>query len=178
MESAKQRIKYILEQEGLELSQNVVETVIRISRGDMRKVINLFQNIHLKYSAGESENKIQLESGIGTDCTSEDVYKLTGTLAPKHIKQIFKSLMNDDLEDSLKTVNQILQESDANIASILPLVTDQVIEEIKGKKNKMLKLDILNVLADVEKKSARDIPEHLLRDYMISQFYIIRNHSE
>ena len=88
MESAKQRIKYILEQEGLELSQNVVETVIRISRGDMRKVINLFQNIHLKYSAGESENKIQLESGIGTDCTSEDVYKLTGTLAPKHIKQI------------------------------------------------------------------------------------------
>ena len=178
MDSAKKRIEGILEKEGLQLSQNVIETVITISRGDMRKIINLFQNIHLQYSAAESDNKIELESGIGSECTSEDVYRLTGTLQPKKVREIFKSLMNDDLDESLKTVAEILNESDANIASILPLLTDLVIDEITGKKNKLLKLDILNILADIEKKAARDIPENLLKDYMISQFYIIRNQSE
>lgn len=158
------------------MSRAVVETVMRIARGDMRKVINLFQSIHLQYSgSGDQSSKIQLESGIGSDCTPEDVYRLTGTLPPAQVRRIFQSLMNDGLEDSLETVRELLASADANVASVLPELTELVLEEVVGPKRRELKLDALNLLADVEKKAARDIPEHLLRDYLVSQFFILRN---
>jgi replication factor C subunit 3/5 len=177
MSSAKNRIEDILRREGLNLSEDVIQTVMKISRGDMRKIINLFQSIHLQYSgmADENPNKIELESGIGSECTPESVYTLTGTLPPSKIQDIFRSLMNEDLESSLETIQSTLDSSDANIASILPYLTDLFIKEVKGENMKFMKMDIINLLADIEKKAIRDIPEHLLRDYMVSQFYILRN---
>ena len=175
MTSAKDRIETILQKEGLELSNEVIETVIQIAKGDMRKVINLFQSIHLQITSCDDPDKIQLESGLGSEFTPENVYKLTGTLPPSHIKEIFRSLMNDDLEGSLKSIKEKLDSSDANVASMLPHLTQLVLEEMQGNRVRNMKMDVLNLLADVEKKAARDIPEALLRDYMISQFFILRN---
>ena len=173
---AKARINHILREEGMELSKKVIETVTKISKGDMRKIINLFQNIHLHCTGdAEDSNKIKLESGIGSEWKPEDVYRLTGTLSPKKVEEIFRSLMGDDMEDSLKNVEEVFSLADANVASVLPELTEVVLKQIEGNKMKNLKIDILNILADVEKKACRDIPENLLRDYMVSQFFILRN---
>lgn len=175
MADALPRIREILDEEGMQLSRGVVEAVIEISKGDMRKIINLFQNIHLKYAGlDDQSSKIELESGIGSECSAEDVYRLTGTLAPQKVRSIFESLMNDSVETCMESVENLLQKADANVASVLPGLTELALLEIRGDRHKALKMDVLNVLADVEKKAARDIPEDLLRDYLVSQFYILR----
>jgi replication factor C subunit 3/5 len=176
MDDAMDRIKFILKQEGMDLSPEVVNAVIKISKGDMRKIINIFQNIHLGHSADhESSNKIQEESGIGADYTPDMVYRLTGNLSPEDVRKVFNSLMREDMDTSMQSVERILTGADANVASLLPGLTDLAVSEIQGKQQMTLKLDVLNVLADLEKKAARDIPEALLRDYMVAQFFILRN---
>ena len=159
----------------MELSPQVVETVMQISKGDMRKVINLFQSIYLQYSASSDDtNKIELEGGIGINCSVKDVYRITGLLPPKTIEAVFQSMLNDDFENCRKTVKGILKNSDANIASLVPYLTDLILDFLHGEKQKLLKIELLCILQDIEEKSSRDVGEELLLDYLISQFYIAR----
>jgi DNA polymerase III delta prime subunit len=175
MNSAKNRIESILQSESLDLNREVVQTVMDLSKGDMRKVINLFQSIYLQFSNhSNNSNRIETEGGIGSDCTVEHVYKITGVMSPEKIRIVFESLMNDDLDLCRRTTRETMKNSDANVGSLIPYLTDLVLENIHGEDQKMLKIELLAVLENVEMKAAKDISESLLLDYLISQFYLLR----
>lgn len=176
MKSARNRLLYVLEQENMLLDSEVVETVMQVSGGDMRKVINLFQSIYLQFSIPHSNpNRIQTEGKIGEDCTIDDVYRITGKISPEVTDIIFHSLMNDSLIEGKERIKKSIESSDANVAALIPYLTEKVLKEVQGVENRSIKIDALNILEDVEKKSASDIEESMLLDYLICHFYILRN---
>ena len=176
MQSAKTRLLHVLEQENMGLNNDVIETVMAVSAGDMRKVINLFQSIYLQFSIPNNDpNKIETEGKIGEDCTVDDVYRITGKISPQVTDRIFQSLMNDSFELCRNNVKDSLKASDANVEALVPYLTEKILTLIQGVENRNIKLDALNILEDVEKKSATDINEHMLLDYLISHFFVLRN---
>jgi len=93
------------------LSDRLVNEVIKVSRGDMRKCINILQSLYLAVSwdaSSESRHILNgnvgspiIEEGIGAnnlkksgrDLTLDDFYRIVGTISPSKVEQIFAILM-------------------------------------------------------------------------------------
>jgi len=90
-EIVERRLKEILELEGVDFDEPGVKAVGVISRGDMRKALNILQATVL------SSNK------IGED----EVYLCTGTPLPKEIEQIVRWLNNDSFSDCVENIRKL-----------------------------------------------------------------------
>ncbi|PVU93204.1 hypothetical protein BB561_003413 [Smittium simulii] len=74
------RLNYIIKQESVSIDSDAVDAILDISKGDMRRVLNILQGCYL------SHETIDFDS----------VYSVTGQPRPSDIKLIFQSLLNDE----------------------------------------------------------------------------------
>lgn len=86
------KLRSIVDREGLSsrVSADGIEAILRLSNGDMRKVLNVLQAT----SSGFAE------------ITTETVHACTGQPLPSDIQEIHYSLMNDDFEKAFETLQR------------------------------------------------------------------------
>jgi replication factor C subunit 3/5 len=86
------KLRSIVDREGLSsrVSADGIEAILRLSNGDMRKVLNVLQ---------------ATASGF-PEITSETVHACTGQPLPSDIQEIHYSLMNDDFEKAFETLQR------------------------------------------------------------------------
>ena len=91
----KERLKYVSKCENINVKNEILDTVSKISKGDLRKAINLLQTVSLC-----DENKIN----------SKICYSVSGFPNPKEINTIINILLNDkfDFNKSLEKINKIV----------------------------------------------------------------------
>ncbi|XP_048604052.1 replication factor C subunit 5 isoform X2 [Brassica napus] len=102
-----QRLKHVIEAEGLDVSESGLAALVRLSNGDMRKAMNILQSTHM----------------ASVKITEEEVYLCTGNPLPKDIEQISHWLLNESFAESYKKISEMKTRKGLAIVDIVREVT-------------------------------------------------------
>ena len=89
----------ICKNENLPLKTEVVEEIIKVSKGDMRKSINSLQNVYL-FANHQSALAMNIE-GV-KDCSQlevDDFYRIIGSISPREVELIFQLLLKESYSE-------------------------------------------------------------------------------
>ncbi|GAY52142.1 hypothetical protein CUMW_139610 [Citrus unshiu] len=86
-----ERLKHVIEAEGLDVTEGGLAALVRLCNGDMRKALNILQSTHM----------------ASQQITEEAVYLCTGNPLPKDIEQISYWLLNESFADSFKRIQNL-----------------------------------------------------------------------
>ncbi len=104
----KLRLEEIAEQTNVIVTDDGIEEIVKIARGDMRKVINLFQSTSMIYNIINKEN----------------VANCVGFPSKLNMDKIYNSLLNDKLEKCCNYVENIINTNGYALLEIITELTD------------------------------------------------------
>jgi len=115
MSKMENQLKYILENENINISDDVVKLISQLSDGSFRDAINLLDQV----------------ISFGTDnITVDDVYNLIGDISQSEIFDLLKNIVNGDIKGGLQIINKFYADGKNfyNISNRLQnIVTDIII---------------------------------------------------
>ena len=131
------KLRSIVEREGLSArcSDDGIEAVLRLARGDMRKVLNVLQ---------------ATASGF-EQITCETVHLCTGQPLPSDVAEIQRSLMNDDFEPAFAT---LMAASHGKGLSLVDIVTELAKVNAALKMPPEVRILLADKLSDIEYRLA------------------------
>ncbi|CAN7041457.1 hypothetical protein BRARA_B02160 [Brassica rapa] len=146
-----QRLKHVIEAEGLDVSESGLAALVRLSNGDMRKAMNILQSTHM----------------ASVKITEEEVYLCTGNPLPKDIEQISHWLLNESFAESYKKISEMKTRKGLAIVDIVREVTMFV---FKIKMTSHVRVQLINDLADIEYRLSFGCNDKLQLGAIISTF--------
>ncbi|MFP4654596.1 MAG: replication factor C small subunit [Methanohalobium sp.] len=93
-EAVEIRVRYIAEQEGLEISEDGIEAIKYVSQGDMRKAINALQASAL----------------IDEVIDKDTIYKITATANPEEIEALVQKALDGNFKAARETMEKLMSE--------------------------------------------------------------------
>ncbi len=137
----KNYINYIVKEENINITEDAKNTILDISKGDMRKLLNILQIANMTYD----------------EITEERIYESLGLPLKEDIKQILNILFNENIEDSFLKIKKIIFKNSYNLHDIVMLL----FEELKKYKfnNEQLK-EIYTKFSDIEYKISTNSNEN------------------
>lgn len=130
-----QFINNIINKEKINITDDCINNIIKISEGDMRKSINILQSLYLI----NSQNLI----------TIEQLYSTIGYLEPiKSLEMIKDLLENKSLNEKYNTILKFKEDNNLSINDILKELTNYLIKNNDMTNNKLIK--IFDKLAKIE----------------------------
>ena len=155
-ESLKSTAMRIIENESINITKCGVDSILNISNGDARKVINILQSINLS----------------STDEISSDmVYKAIGIPNPIEIENILNILTTCGFKSSFDQILIIMNECGYSLADIVTYVTQMIMNDIT--KISIFKLEnILSVFSDVEYNLSVGASDRIQLGFLVGAFHI------
>ncbi|KAJ2808139.1 Subunit of heteropentameric Replication factor C (RF-C) [Coemansia guatemalensis] len=101
------RLDMIVEREGVNITEDGKNALIRLSGGDMRRVLNVLQACHAGYQH------------IGSD----EVYACTGQPSPDDIKRVVDWMLNDEFHVALSNINALKRDKGLALQDIINELT-------------------------------------------------------
>jgi replication factor C subunit 3/5 len=101
----RKRINFVAKEKNVDVTTDGIDTIIKIAKGDMRRVLNILQTTSMAYSVVNSDN----------------VISCTGHPKPDHIMQIYKSLTTEKFVVALDFATKIKNDYGY---SLLELITE------------------------------------------------------
>ncbi|KAG0589725.1 hypothetical protein KC19_1G042700 [Ceratodon purpureus] len=86
-----ERLRYVIQQEGLDVTDGGLAAIVRLVNGDLRKALNILQSAQM----------------ASPHLTEEAVYLCTGNPMPKDIEQIAFWLLNEPFDTSYQKITQM-----------------------------------------------------------------------
>lgn len=125
----KNKLNEICDDLGLTLTDSGANEILKVAKGDMRKVLNILQATSMSYILINNDNV--------SHCAG---YPLT-----KHIKQIYQSLLNDNFKDAYTEILEIICSNGYALGDVLSelttlLLNEQNTESDESLTNKLIKL--------------------------------------
>lgn len=113
-ENALNRLQYIVEKEHVQLSntENVLEEVLKVSNGDLRKAITFLQSATKLQNSLQLENE-NIENGDGTTTnnnliTINSIREIAGIISQDVIDNLVKIITSKNLKSIIEAVNEII----------------------------------------------------------------------
>ncbi|KAJ1943700.1 Subunit of heteropentameric Replication factor C (RF-C) [Linderina macrospora] len=97
------RLDMIVEREGVNITPEGKQALIKLSNGDMRRVLNVLQACHAAYPRVDSE----------------EVYACTGQPSPDDIKRVADWMLNDDFHTALGNIAALKRDKGLALQDIL-----------------------------------------------------------
>lgn len=72
-----------------------MKELIAVSKGDMRKCINLLQSVYLSVNWGQIDGAARQTFRGGSGISVKDFYKMIGSISPEDISRIFQVLTTE-----------------------------------------------------------------------------------
>ncbi|KAG6435930.1 hypothetical protein SASPL_100811 [Salvia splendens] len=126
-----ERLKHVIESEGLDVPENGMTALVKLSNGDMRKALNNLQSTHMACQ----------------QITEEAVYLCTGNPLPKDIEQISHWPLNEPFTISCKRISDVKTRKGLALVDIVREVTMFV---FKIKMPPAVRIQLINDMADIE----------------------------
>lgn len=138
-EAIRERVDRVVVQEKLDIGGDAVLALLDLSRGDMRKALNVLQACQ---AAAERED------GSGSDpITAEMIYECVGAPPPQCVDTILQLVLHDDWLTCYSTVTRVRVENGLALVDIISAIVDKLeAVELPPK----ARTAILARLADVE----------------------------
>ncbi|KAJ1916690.1 Subunit of heteropentameric Replication factor C (RF-C) [Mycoemilia scoparia] len=132
IEQVQERLQMVVDTEGVNITKDGKGALLRLSKGDMRRVLNVLQACHAAYPGGIDENEI---------------YACTGSPHPKDIQRIGESMVKDDFSTALDQICML--KTDRGLA--LQDVITELLGYIEGIEfPNATRIYLLDKLADIE----------------------------
>ncbi|KAH6759205.1 replication factor C subunit 3 [Perilla frutescens var. frutescens] len=147
----KERLKHVIESEGLDVPEDGMKALVRLSNGDMRKALNILQSTHM------ASQKI----------TEEAVYLCTGNPLPKDIELISGWLLNEPFTTSSKRISEMKTRKGFALVDIVREVTMFV---FKIKMPSDVRIQLINDMADIEYRLSMACNEKLQLGSLVAAF--------
>ncbi|KAJ2725560.1 Subunit of heteropentameric Replication factor C (RF-C) [Coemansia sp. Benny D115] len=101
------RLDMIVERENVDITADGKEALIRLSAGDMRRVLNVLQACHAAYPR----------------IASEQVYACTGQPSPDDIKRVVDWMLNDEFHVALSNISALKRDKGLALQDIISELT-------------------------------------------------------
>lgn len=146
-----ERLKHVIEAEGLDVPESGLEALKCLSNGDMRKALNILQSTHM----------------ASQQITEETVYLCTGNPLPQDVQQITHWLLNESFAESYKRISEIKTRKGLALVDIVREVTMFV---FKIKMQSDIRVPLINDLADIEYRLSFGCNDKLQLGSLIASF--------
>ncbi|KAL4569967.1 hypothetical protein LXL04_025616 [Taraxacum kok-saghyz] len=146
-----ERLKHVITSEGLDVTEDGLAALVRLSNGDMRKSLNILQSTHM----------------ASQQITEEAVYLCTGNPLPKDIEQISYWLLNEPFTFSFQKISEMKATKGLALVDIVREVTMFV---FKIKMPSDVRVHLINDLADIEYRLTFGCNDKLQLGSVISTF--------
>ena len=114
-ESLERTAEKIIKKESISIEKEALNSILEISRGDARRVINLLQTLFM---------------GCGHSTISpEKVYMCAGEPMPSDIEEIFKFLLKENFKDAYLHINKMLKKKGYSLCDVIKHLTEKVLYE-------------------------------------------------
>lgn len=128
-ENVKKKLMDTCDNMGLNLTDSGADEILKISKGDMRKVLNILQATSMSYVL---INNINVSNCVG--------YPLT-----THITQIYNSLSTDDFSTAYDKISTIIYKNGYSVGDVLTEITTLLLDQNKKNEIKNLTTILLNM---------------------------------
>lgn len=136
-DAIERRIANVLVHEHLKLSNEAQKALLKLSKGDMRRVLNVLQ-----------ASKATLEDPENDEISDETIYECCGAPRPEDLQTILKSILEDDWSTAYYTLTKIRQ---TNGLALIDLI-EGIIEVLEGYdlQKEMTRIELLTKLGNIE----------------------------
>ncbi|CAI2375344.1 unnamed protein product [Moneuplotes crassus] len=145
----------ITKAEKLKVTKGAKESIITLSEGDMRKVLNILE------SASLAHDKI----------SEEDIYSCTGKPSPSDTEKIMESLLQDDFKEAFETFMTLKTAKSLTLEDLVRSLHKSV---MSTDLNNKIKIFLVKRLANVEQRIAIGCNEKLQVSSIVGAFIEIR----
>jgi replication factor C subunit 3/5 len=115
------KIKEVCKKENCNITKEGIEAIIKLSKGDMRKIYNLLQSTYITYK----------------DINEDTVYQTMIYPKPIEIKELFDNLLKGSLEDNVKMLINLKEGKSMGLHEIIEEIQEVLMKYEIDEKNKM-----------------------------------------
>lgn len=137
-EAIERRIANVLVHEKIQLSEDAERALIKLSRGDMRRVLNVLQ------ASKATLDKDDEDTEVGEDI----IYECCGAPRPSDIKLVLKSILEDDWNIAYYTLNKVRSLKGLALIDLIEGIIE-ILETYELKQEKT-RIELLTKLGDIE----------------------------
>ncbi|ODQ54700.1 DNA replication factor [Saitoella complicata NRRL Y-17804] len=148
IESVRHRVDHVIEAEGVKITDDGREALLKLSKGDMRRALNVLQACHAAYP----------------NTSEEEVYACVGNPHPADLSLILNSMMSEEFYTSLRTITEIKTLKGLALQDIL----GGVYEQLEGVGLPVqVRVTVLERLAEIEYRLSTGSTEKIQLSAMI-----------
>nr|CAH7766945.1 unnamed protein product [Callosobruchus chinensis] len=149
------RLEYVVEQEGVTITEDGKRALLTLANGDMRKVLNVLQSTWLAYK----------------NVTEDNVYTCVGHPLRKDIENIFKWLLNSDFKTTYNNIKELKM--------IKGLALHDILTEIHDYSHRAefpfdVLIDLSEKISDIELRLCAGADENIQLTALIAAFQQVK----
>lgn len=153
---AQGRLNEIALMEGLQLDPDAADSIVKLSGGDMRKVLNVLESCSLAHK----------------HISLKDVYDVTGRPSPSDMDAIYAALNTERFNDALAVVLQLRQAKSLALDDIMAELHKAI---MKTKYTDEMKIYLVSRMAEIEYRLAQGANEKVQVASLVGAFTEVRS---
>ncbi|CAM6100388.1 unnamed protein product [Calypogeia fissa] len=146
-----ERLRFVVKEEGVDITEGGLNAVVRLAGGDMRKALNILQSTHM----------------ASPHVTEESVYLCTGNPMPKDVQQIANWLLNDSFTTAFENVSNMKTNKGLALVDIVKELLPFIFQISMPQD---VRVQLVDALADIEYRLASGTSEKLQLGALLSAF--------
>ncbi|PVU96685.1 hypothetical protein BB559_002303 [Furculomyces boomerangus] len=151
IDQIRSRLNYVIENENVNVTEDGKEAILKLSGGDMRRVLNVLQGCHLAYETIDKEA----------------VYSCTGQPRPEDIRLILDSMSNDEFSTCVEYITGLKTARGLALSDIISLLSELILDINYPNK---AKIHIMEKVAEIEYRLCNGSNEKIQLSALVSAF--------
>ncbi len=152
----KERLKFIAKQEGISITNDGLNALVEVSRGDCRRAINYLQ------SCGTISQKID----------QDIVFKVSGEVPHGRIKEILQTAIQGQLDFSIKLLNDVIKEYGLSGINIIKNIHREIYDLVISEKTK---IELSKLLAEFEYRLSQGGTEEIQLKALLANIVMLQD---
>ncbi|KAM7205898.1 P-loop containing nucleoside triphosphate hydrolase protein [Rhypophila sp. PSN 637] len=144
----------VIEEEGVNITAEATDSLVKLSKGDMRRALNVLQACHASSTPLQAPDapKIEEKDIVRETITTQTIYNCVAAPPPDAIKKILNTLLStSDVTSCLSTINTLKVAQGLALADIITALSEEIVKlEVKPQ----VMISWLDTLADIEHRVA------------------------
>ena len=154
-------IMHICEKEKIKIKNSAVKLIIKRSNGDMRKLLNILQSIHMymNNSISNINSKITIDNKNDSNkntyyiINEKNVSKILSCPTDENIIKILKFFQENKLDLSYNFLIKIINEDGISLVELISCIYDYFIDKIINNNDTIIKYDLIKSVEIVKNMS-------------------------
>ncbi|KAF3933474.1 hypothetical protein ABW19_dt0203683 [Dactylella cylindrospora] len=148
----RRRVEHVIESEGVRIDSTAVDALLNLSRGDMRRALNVLQACFAGSTPLDKNGVAMSGPGVERDLITETaIYECVAAPHPEDIQAIMNTLLTEDMTTALLTVSRIKTLKGLALTDILQAVAEEL---CRLEVSPQVRVQWLSGLADIEARVA------------------------